>query len=37
MEYDTPARLLEDKSSLFAKLVAEYTMRSSSGFDQLNN
>ncbi|CAL9061086.1 unnamed protein product, partial [Musa banksii] len=37
VEYDTPARLLEDKSSLFAKLVAEYTMRSSSGFDQLNN
>ncbi|CAL9125783.1 unnamed protein product [Musa acuminata var. zebrina] len=31
------SRLLEDKSSLFAKLVAEYTMRSSSGFDQLNN
>ncbi|CAL9195292.1 unnamed protein product [Musa hybrid cultivar] len=37
VEYDTPARLLVDKSSLFAKLVAEYTMRSSSGFDQLNN
>jgi ABC-type multidrug transport system fused ATPase/permease subunit len=28
VERDTPARLLEDKSSLFAKLVAEYTMRS---------
>ena len=28
MERDTPARLLEDKSSLFSKLVAEYTMRS---------
>ncbi|XP_041998041.1 ABC transporter C family member 3-like [Salvia splendens] len=29
-EYDTPEKLLEDKSSLFAKLVAEYSMRSSS-------
>jgi len=28
VERDTPARLLEDKSSLFSKLVAEYTMRS---------
>ncbi|XP_051222905.1 ABC transporter C family member 3 [Lolium perenne] len=27
VESDTPARLLEDKSSLFSKLVAEYTMR----------
>ncbi|CAL9104713.1 unnamed protein product [Musa textilis] len=37
VEYDTPARLLKDKSSFFAKLVTEYTMRSSSGFDQLSN
>ncbi|KAK4439717.1 ABC transporter C family member 3 [Sesamum alatum] len=29
-EYDSPDKLLEDKSSLFAKLVAEYSMRSSS-------
>ncbi|OIW16080.1 hypothetical protein TanjilG_04615 [Lupinus angustifolius] len=29
-EYDTPTTLLEDKSSSFAQLVAEYTMRSSS-------
>ncbi|KAK4439716.1 ABC transporter C family member 3 [Sesamum alatum] len=29
-EYDTPEKLLEDKSSSFAKLVAEYSMRSSS-------
>ncbi|TVU21597.1 hypothetical protein EJB05_31245, partial [Eragrostis curvula] len=28
VELDTPAKLLEDKSSLFSKLVAEYTMRS---------
>ncbi|CAO2185873.1 unnamed protein product [Urochloa humidicola] len=28
VERDTPARLLEDKSSLFSKLVAEYTLRS---------
>ncbi|VAH66340.1 unnamed protein product [Triticum turgidum subsp. durum] len=27
VEHQTPARLLEDKSSLFSKLVAEYTMR----------
>jgi ABC-type multidrug transport system fused ATPase/permease subunit len=32
-EYDTPVRLLEDKSSSFSKLVAEYTSRSSSSFD----
>ncbi|KAG2682550.1 hypothetical protein I3760_11G195600 [Carya illinoinensis] len=31
-EYDSPARLLENKSSSFAQLVAEYTVRSSSGF-----
>nr|QIT08315.1 putative ABC transporter C family member 3-like protein [Siraitia grosvenorii] len=29
-EYDTPTRLLEDKSSSFSQLVAEYTQRSSS-------
>ncbi|PIN10944.1 Xenobiotic-transporting ATPase [Handroanthus impetiginosus] len=29
-EYDSPQKLLEDKSSLFSKLVAEYSMRSSS-------
>jgi ATP-binding cassette subfamily C (CFTR/MRP) protein 2 len=27
-EYDTPATLLENKNSLFAKLVAEYSIRS---------
>uniref|UniRef100_M4FE47 ABC-type xenobiotic transporter n=1 Tax=Brassica campestris TaxID=3711 RepID=M4FE47_BRACM len=32
-EYDSPVRLLEDKSSSFAKLVAEYTSRSSSSSD----
>ncbi|VFQ68687.1 unnamed protein product [Cuscuta campestris] len=31
-ENDTPASLLDRKSSLFAKLVAEYTTRSRSGF-----
>ncbi|KAL5548580.1 hypothetical protein UlMin_003811 [Ulmus minor] len=31
-EYDSPARLLENKSSSFAQLVAEYTMRSNSSF-----
>ncbi|XP_074562077.1 ABC transporter C family member 3-like isoform X1 [Curcuma longa] len=35
VEHDSPARLLENKSSLFAKLVADYTMRSSSSFDDL--
>ncbi|KAM7495633.1 hypothetical protein LguiB_030242 [Lonicera macranthoides] len=33
-EYDTPTNLLENKSSSFAKLVAEYSMRSSSSFDK---
>ncbi|KAK2431897.1 ABC transporter C family member [Trifolium repens] len=33
-EYDSPTTLLEDKSSSFAKLVAEYTMRSSSNFEK---
>jgi hypothetical protein len=28
VEHDRPDKLLEDKSSLFSKLVAEYTMRS---------
>ena len=28
MEYDSPTRLLENKSSSFAQLVAEYTIRS---------
>nr|QEY08335.1 ATP-binding cassette sub-family C member 3a [Crocus sativus] len=32
VEHDPPNRLLENKSSLFAKLVSEYTMRSSSKF-----
>ncbi|CAI8586992.1 unnamed protein product [Vicia faba] len=32
-EYDSPTTLLEDKSSSFAKLVAEYTMRSNSNFE----
>ncbi|KAJ4886480.1 ABC transporter C family member 3 [Raphanus sativus] len=32
-EYDSPVRLLEDKSSSLAKLVAEYTSRSSSSSD----
>ncbi|RVW50095.1 ABC transporter C family member 3 [Vitis vinifera] len=32
-EYDTPTRLLENKSSSFAKLVAEYTVRSHSNLE----
>ncbi|CAI9303495.1 unnamed protein product [Lactuca saligna] len=32
-EYDSPTKLLEDKSSSFAKLVAEYSMRSNSNFE----
>ncbi|XP_009354560.2 ABC transporter C family member 3 [Pyrus x bretschneideri] len=32
-EYDAPARLLENKSSSFAQLVAEYTMRSNSSYE----
>ncbi|KAL2495976.1 ABC transporter C family member 3 [Forsythia ovata] len=34
-EYDTPKKLLEDKLSSFAKLVAEYSMRSSSSYENL--
>ncbi|XP_057820877.2 putative ABC transporter C family member 15 isoform X1 [Cryptomeria japonica] len=30
-EYDSPIKLLENKSSAFAKLVSEYTMRSTNG------
>jgi len=33
-EYDTPTRLLENKSSSFAQLVTEYTMRSNSSFEK---
>lgn len=36
-EYDTPEKLLADKSSSFSKLVAEYTMRSSSSFEDVSN
>ncbi|XP_068651757.1 ABC transporter C family member 3-like [Aristolochia californica] len=36
-EFDSPAKLLENKSSLFSKLVAEYTSRSSSSFEELVN
>ncbi|KAK8956017.1 ABC transporter C family member 3 [Platanthera guangdongensis] len=35
-EHDTPTRLLENKSSLFAKLVAEYSLRSNFSYDKLN-
>ncbi|KAK9077607.1 hypothetical protein SSX86_005944 [Deinandra increscens subsp. villosa] len=31
-EYDSPTKLLEDNSSSFAKLVAEYSMRSNSNY-----
>ncbi|KAK1296416.1 ABC transporter C family member 3 [Acorus calamus] len=37
LEYDAPSNLLENKSSAFAKLVAEYTVTSSSSFSDLNN
>ncbi|XP_059666527.1 ABC transporter C family member 3-like [Cornus florida] len=33
-EYDSPTKLLEDKSSSFAKLVAEYSVRSNSKFEK---
>ncbi|KAK1581098.1 hypothetical protein Q3G72_003061 [Acer saccharum] len=32
-EYDSPTKLLEDKSSSFAQLVAEYSARSNSSFE----
>ncbi|XVE50799.1 hypothetical protein DITRI_Ditri01bG0192100 [Diplodiscus trichospermus] len=35
-EYDSPARLLENKSSSFAQLVAEYTARSSSSLREFD-
>jgi len=31
-EYDSPKKLLKNKSSSLAQLVAEYTRRSNSGF-----
>ncbi|XP_022716766.1 ABC transporter C family member 3-like [Durio zibethinus] len=34
-EYDSPARLLENKSSSFAQLVAEYIVRSDSSLEKL--
>ncbi|OVA00948.1 ABC transporter-like [Macleaya cordata] len=33
VEYDSPTKLLENKTSSFAKLVAEYSSRSSSSFE----
>ncbi|KAG8390054.1 hypothetical protein BUALT_Bualt01G0043500 [Buddleja alternifolia] len=36
-EYSSPEKLLEDKSSSFSKLVAEYSMRSSSSFENVSN
>ncbi|KAL2473106.1 ABC transporter C family member 3 [Forsythia ovata] len=36
-EYDSPEKLLEDKSSSFSKLVAEYSMRSSSSYRNVTN
>ncbi|KAK9275695.1 hypothetical protein L1049_022962 [Liquidambar formosana] len=35
-EYDSPTSLLENKSSSFAQLVAEYTQRSNSSFEKFN-
>ncbi|KAK7276926.1 hypothetical protein RIF29_18075 [Crotalaria pallida] len=35
-EYDSPTTLLENKSSSFAQLVAEYTIRSSSSFEKFD-
>ncbi|KAJ7963671.1 ABC transporter C family member 3-like [Quillaja saponaria] len=32
-DYDSPTRLLENKSSSLAQLVAEYTMRSNTSFE----
>ena len=36
-EFDSPAKLLESKSSSFAKLVAEYSTRSSSSYEKPGN
>ncbi|CAL5402678.1 unnamed protein product [Camellia sinensis] len=36
-EFDSPTKLLENKSSLFAKLVAEYSTRSNSNFKKSAN
>ncbi|XP_058074504.1 ABC transporter C family member 3-like [Magnolia sinica] len=36
-EYDSPTKLLENKSSSFARLVAEYSVRSSSSYENLTN
>uniref|UniRef100_A0A2N9EGB8 ABC-type xenobiotic transporter n=1 Tax=Fagus sylvatica TaxID=28930 RepID=A0A2N9EGB8_FAGSY len=36
-EFDSPARLLENKSSSFSQLVAEYSLRSNSSFDKLSD
>ncbi|KAJ8532523.1 hypothetical protein K7X08_012446 [Anisodus acutangulus] len=36
-EYDTPGKLLENESSLFSKLVAEYSMRSNSSFENVSD
>ncbi|CAI9760381.1 unnamed protein product [Fraxinus pennsylvanica] len=36
-EYDSPEKLLEDKSSSFSKLVAEYSRRSSSSYGNVTN
>lgn len=35
-EYDSPARLLENKYSSFAQLVAEYTVRSNSSLEKFD-
>ncbi|CAL5405396.1 unnamed protein product [Camellia sinensis] len=37
LEFDSPTKLLENKSSLFAKLVAEYSTRSNSTFKKSAN
>ncbi|KAK3032481.1 hypothetical protein RJ639_037294 [Escallonia herrerae] len=36
-EYDSPAKLLKNKSSSFARLVAEYSVRSNSSLENLAN
>uniref|UniRef100_A0A1D1YVQ9 ABC transporter C family member 3 n=3 Tax=Anthurium amnicola TaxID=1678845 RepID=A0A1D1YVQ9_9ARAE len=35
-EFNTPSKLLENKSSVFAKLVSAYTIRASSSFERLD-